>query len=248
MGLRILKASLAGVSGGAIFSGVALILDKLELIDISHSLVIPIGAVAALIVFLPVFFVLWMSNKRLARKLDNEFKLDERVQTTLAFRDEKGEMYALQREDTEIALGKVKKRRLKAQRVWIYLLVLALGAGVLTSGILLEEKEPYIPPEEIIPFEISAMQIAGIEELLRYVDSSELEEPYKSGISGSLSELLDELKAATTEPEMQAALAVALTEITEIAYDSSSMTEILNELWNTGDVNIMTLAKTLPGK
>lgn len=245
LGLRILKASLAGVSLGAMVSGVLLILHKLEIISVFPMLLLPIGASVALIVFLIVFFALWTSKRKLADRLDRNFGLNERVQTTLAFRNEIGEMYELQREDTEKALANIKKSRLKARHLWVYFLLLILGVGVLTSGVLLKEKEPYIPPVEVIPFEISEMQIAGIEELIKYVDSSQMEEPYKSDMLSALSTLLTELKAATTEPEMQASLAKALTEITEITYDSSSMTEILNELWNTGDTDIMMLAKVL---
>ena len=245
LGLRILKATLAGVSSGALASGVPLILDKLEIIDISHTVLIPVGASVALCVFLTVFFALWTSNKKLARKLDTKFKLHEKVQTALAFKNERGEMYSLQRADAGNTLAHIKKSKLKAKRLWIYIVALILSASVLASGILIKEKEPYIPPEEIVPFEISEMQIAGIEELIKYVDSSDMEEPYKSEVSDALTVLLEDLRAAKTEPEMQSALAVALTEITEATYDSSSMTEILNELWSTGDVHVMMLAKAL---
>ncbi len=244
-GFRILKASLAGGAIGALASGAALILDKLEWIAFSPTVPIFIGAGAGVAAFLLFFLMLWKSDKRLARELDEEFKLSEKVQTAVAFRDDVGEMQSLQREDTENTLEDIKKSRLKAKNLWIYIMVLVLGAGTLTAGLVIPEKEPYIPPEEVIPFEISKMQIAGIEELIKYVNSSQMEEPYRSNISSELAELLDALKAAKTEPEMQAALAVSLTEITKNTYDSSSMTEILNELWNTGEPNIMLFAKTL---
>ncbi len=245
LGFRILKAGLSGVALGALASGVSLLLDKLEWAAFSPNVPIFIGAGAGVLAFLIVFFALWKSDKRLAREIDEEFHLSEKVQTAVAFRDEVGEMQVLQREDTENTLAELKKSKLKAKNLWIYILVLILGAGALTAGIIIPEKEPYIPPEEVIPFEISKMQIAGIEELIKYVDSSQMADPYKSNISSTLTELLAELKAATTEPQMQAALAVALTEIAQNTYDSSSMTEILNELWNTGEVDIMLLAKAL---
>lgn len=245
LGLRVLKASIAGVSAGALASGVLLILHKRELIDIPRVALFSIVACAALVAFLTVFFALWTSNKRLARELDAKFSLNEKVQTALSFQNEQGEMYELQREDAENTLAHIKKNRLKPKRLWIYFVALILSAGVLTSGILTPEKEPYIPPEVVVPFEISEMQIAGIEELIKYVDSSKMEEPYKGDVLNALTVLLAELKAAKTEPEMQAALAVALTEITETTYDASSMTEILNGLWSTDDTNIRTLANAL---
>ena len=245
LGLRFLKASIAGVSAGALAFGVLLILHKRELIDVPWVALLSIGTCAAFVVFLTVFFALWTSNKRLARELDAKFRLNEKVQTALAFQNERGEMYELQREDTENTLAHIKKSSLKPKRLWVYIVVLILSVGVLTSGILTPKKEPYIPPEEVIPFEISEMQIAGIEELIKYVDSSGMEEPYKSEILSALTVLLADLKAAQTEPEMQAALAVALTAITETTYDASSMTEILNELWSTDEDTVRALANAL---
>ncbi len=245
LGFRVLKACLAGGALGALASGAALILDKLEWMALSPTAPIFVGAGAAVVAFLTLFFALWKSDKRLAREIDEKFKLSEKVQTAVAFRDEDGEMQELQRADTESALADIKKNRLKAKHLWIYALVFFIGVGTLTAGIVIKEKEPYVPPEEVIPFEISKIQIVEIEELIKYVNSSQMENPYKSNISSALTKLLADLKAAKTEPEMQAALAVALTEITENTYDSSSMTEILNELWNTDEANIMMLAKAL---
>lgn len=245
LGFRILKACLSAGALGGFVSGATLTLDKLEWVDLSSVLCISMGAGCAIAAFLAMFFMLWKSDKKLAREIDNEFHLSEKVQTAVAFRDVSGEMQALQREDTESALADIHENRLKPKRLWIYFLAFAIGAGALTAGTLIKEKEPYIPPEEVIPFEISKMQIAGIEELIKYVNSSQMEEPYKSNISNALTKLLAELKVATTEPEMQASLAVALTDITLNTYDSSSMTEILNELWATEEADIRLFAKVL---
>lgn len=242
---RLIKVILAGVSVGTLAFGLCLILEKLEIIKLSQGLSALLAGGCALLAATVVFLALWTTDKKLARQLDAGFSLHERVQTMVAFSQERGGMYELQREDVQRTLAEIPRRRLRAKRLWIYLILLAIGVGTLTSGLLIKEKEPYIPPEEVIPFELSAMQEAGIEELIRYVDSSEMEEPYKSDILQALSQLLESLRAATTEPEMQAALAKALTAITETTYDASSMTEILNELWDTGDVNTRMLAKAL---
>ena len=245
LGFRILKACLSAGALGGFVSGATLTLDKLEWVEFSTVLCISTGAGCAIAAFLAMFFMLWKSDKKLAREIDNEFHLSEKVQTAVAFRDVSGEMQTLQREDTESALADIHKNRLKIKRLWVYCLALAIGIGALTAGILIKEKEPYIPPEEVIPFEISKLQIAGIEELIKYVNSSQMEDPYKSNISNALTRLLAELKVATTEPEMQASLAVALTDITLNTYDSSSMTEILNELWATEEDDIRLFAKVL---
>lgn len=245
LAMRIFKSFLAGLSAGLLLGGLCLTLSKLAIIGLEPLYSLPVGAVAFLLIFLMFFFLLKSSDQKLAQTLDQRFSLFEKVQTMVAFREETGEMAELQREDAEQTLGSVRKRRLGAKRLWIYLLVLCLGAAAFTAGVLAENKRDYVPPEQIVPFAISDMQIAGLEELIKYVDSSAMEEPYRKGISQELSWLLAELKKATTEPEMQAALATSITNIAQYTYDSSSMTEILNELWKTEDPHIRNLAKAL---
>ena len=245
LAMRIFKSLLAGISAGLLLGGACLMFSKLAMIGLEPIYSLPVGAAAFLLIFLLFFFLLKSSDRKLAQMLDQRFSLFEKVQTMVAFQKEKGEMAELQREDAEQTLGAIRKRRLGAKRLWISLLVLCLGAATLTAGVLAENKRGYVPPEEIVPFAISDMQIAGLEELIKYVDSSNMEEPYRKGISNELSWLLAELKKATTEPEMQAALASSITNISQFTYDSSSMTEILNELWKTEDPHIRNLAKAL---
>lgn len=242
---RIFKSLLAALSVGAIAGGVCLGLSRLAIVGFEPMLSLPIGAGAFLLTFIIFYLSLRTSDKKLARRLDSDFALHEKVQTALAFEGESGGMIELQREDAEETLKGIRTRRFKVRRVWIYVLALLLGAAVLVSGYLAPNKRDYVPPEVIVPFEISEVQIAGIEELIKFVDSSQMEEPHKTEISDALKVLLEELKAATTEPEMQASLATALTAITEATYDSSSMTEILNAMWNSSDEQVRLLAKAL---
>lgn len=242
---RWLKSILASLAAGALSGGAALALIKLELIRGGVREAATAGAVAVLAAFLITFFALRTSRKRLAERLDRELLLEEKVSTMVAFSKESGEMTALQRADAEMALLALPKGKLRAKRVWIYILALCIGASALAAAIVMPEKEPYAEPEVIVPFEISEMQLAGIEELIKYVDNSEMEEPYRGNVRAALVTLLDELKAADTEPEMQASLAAAFTAIAEATYDSSSQAEILNALWATEDSYLRTLAKTL---
>lgn len=242
---RIFKALMAGVAVGAVVSGIFIALSRLAVIEYEPIMSLPVGLGAFACVFVVVFLLLRTNDKRLARQLDTRLSLKERVQTALAFEGMEGGMIALQREDAQKTLGEIRTRKFKVKRIWIYCLALLLGVAILIGGFYAPDKRGYVPPEVIIPFEISEVQIAGIEELIKYVENSEMEEVYREEIVESLTVLLDDLKIATTEPEMQAAVATALTEITEITYDSSSMTEILNAMWGTGDEQVRVLARSL---
>lgn len=242
---RILKSCLAGIAAGLSVGGIFLGLSRLAIIGFEPILSLPVGAGVFLLIFISFYLLLRTSDKKLARQLDSRLSLREKVQTALAFEGEEGGMIELQREDAQRTLGNIKTRKFRVKRVWIYFLALILGAAILFAGFSAPNKRDWEPPEVIIPFEISEVQIAGIEELIRYTTESSMEEPYRSEVTAALTTLLGELKAATTEPEMEASVAKAITEIAGITYDSSSMTEILNAMWSTEDENIRALAKAL---
>ena len=242
---RLIKAVVSGTSVAMLLLGGWLVAWKLTLIDLAPMLAYGICISAAVIVAGATYLLLHMSDRRLAVELDTRFDLQEKVQTMVAFRNEHGGMLEMQREDTERSLASVRVRTFGLRRLWAFLLALCIGVSSFVVGLLVENRRDYEPPEEIVPFEISAMQIAGIEELIRYVDTSAMEKPYREEISSSLTVLLSELKLATTEPQMEAALATALTAITETTYASSSMAEILDAMWKTDESHVRALALAL---
>ena len=242
--IRILKALLAGVALGGLAGGIVLILSKLALLNLAPILSLPVALGVFFASGVTVYFALKTSDKKLAEELDETFALQEKVQTMVAYREEEESgMLSLQREDAEQALASIPVNKFKPKRLWIYLVAFCVGVSSLLSGFIVKDKRNVEEPA--IPFKISAMQIAGIEELIRYVDSSEMELVFRQAVSAHLTMLLTDLKAATTQPEMETALASAMAYIQATTYDSSSSTEILNELWNTEEPFTQTLAKTL---
>jgi len=230
---RIVKSLLAGLAGGGLLGGVVLLLSKLALLPFAPWVAIPIGVGSFLVITLPLFFLLKTTDKRLAQTLDKNFALKEKVQTSVAYQGEEGTLLELQRQDAEQTLANIPTKRFKIKRLWIYLLALCIGMSSMVAGLLVKDKRnPIIPPA---PFAITEMQIAGIEELIRYVDNSEMQTEYKQPVSAALTDLLADLKAATTEPEMQIALTEAMAQIQTTTYNSSSLAEILNALWATED-------------
>lgn len=242
--IRILKALLAGVALGGLAGGIVLILSKLALLNLAPILSLPVALGVFFASGVTVYFALKTSDKKLAEELDETFALQEKVQTMVAYREEEESgMLSLQREDAEQALASIPVNKFKPKRLWIYLVAFCVGVSSLLSGFIVKDKRNVEEPA--IPFKISAMQIAGIEELIRYVDSSEMELVFRQAVSAHLTMLLTDLKAATTQPEMETSLATAMANIQAATYDASSATEILNELWNTEDAFAQTLAKTL---
>ena len=240
---RALKSVLAGLAGGGFVGGISLLLSKLALLPFAPIIALAIGGGVGVITAVLFFFLLRTSDKKLAETLDQRFTLQEKVQTMLAYEHEQGAMLDLQRQSAETALSGIPTKKFKIRRLWIYLTAFCIGAAATVGGFLVPDKRNQPQPPK--PFAITELQIAGIEELIRYVDGSQMEELYRTPVSTSLSELLSDLKAATTEPEMQAALTQSMATISSVTYNSSSLTEILNALWATGDTYVKGLAVML---
>ena len=243
--IRIIRSALVGTSVGLCTAGVWLILTKLAVIGFEPISSLYIGAGLALLTGGILFLFSGRSDGSLAKELDSEFDLKARVQTMIAYEGEEGEIISLQREDTEQTLSRVPIKSYKFKRLWIYLVVLLISAATLVAGLLVKDMRDYVPPEEIEAFELSDMQRAGLNELIRYVENSSMEEEFRAPIVDELRNLLAALEEITTMPDMQAALATSMAVICDITYESSTATEMLNALWDSDDIYFKHLAMTL---
>ncbi len=243
--IRTVRASLIGLAVGLAAAGVWLILTKLAVIGFEPINSIYIGIGLALVSGGLVFLLSGRSDKSLAEELDEQFGLKARVQTMIAYQGEDGELVELQREDADSVLSTVPLKAYKFKKLWINIVALILAASLLAGGLLVKDMRDYVPPEEVIPFELSELQREGLNELIRYVERSPMEEEYRVLIAEELRTLLSELENATTMPEMEVALAKSMAIICDITYRSSTATEILNVLWDSDDIYLRYLAKAL---
>jgi hypothetical protein len=227
--------------------GVALFLSKRDLLGIEPVASLYIGLVVMLLVGLTVFLLGRRSDKSFARELDRKFGLRARVETMVEYRAEEGDMFAMQRQDADDKLSEIPLSAYKFKKLWIYIVSIVLSAAILTGGILVENIRGYIPPEEVEPFNLSDLQAAGLEELIKYVEGSALEEEFRVPMVEELRSLLAKLRVINTKPDMQAALIESMAYLTDITYESSTATEMLNALWDNGDTNLRYLAKVLEG-
>ena len=243
--IRLVKSLLAAGAAGTLTAGVLIVLWKLVLISLLPIFSVLIGIGAGAIVGGAFYLLLRISDRALAGRLDRDFGLSERVKTMLEYNGSEERIHVLQRRDTETKLKNIPTSSFAARRIWIYIAAALIGLSVLIVGAVLPDGRVDDGGGEVIPYSLSPLEEAGLNELISYVGASEAKEPYKSGIITELEELLAALKAAATEAEMHAALAVCLTEITEITFDSSSMTEILDAMWATEGERVRALVKAL---
>lgn len=243
--IRIIRSLMIGITGGLVVGGICFLLLKLAVFDFDSIFALFVGCGAFLIAGGAAFLLCRVSDKRLAEELDSKFNLQARVQTMIEYKDEEGEIFTLQRQDADRALSDIPLKSYKFKKLWVYITAMVLASAIFTTGFVIEDRRNILPPEEIIPFELSAVQRSGLNELIKTVEKSEMEEEFRTPLVNELKSLLSKLEGIKTEPEMQIALAESMAVITSITYDSSTATEMLNALWDTEDVHFRHLAKVL---
>ena len=243
--IRIIRSVMIGLSVGLVAGGVWLVLWKLAVIDFAPLSSLYIGLGGLLISGGIAFLAGGKSDKRFAKELDLTFGLKARIQTMVEYAGEGGELVDIQRQDADEALSRIPLKNYKFKRLWIYILVLILAAVIPVVGVLLDDVRNYVPPEEIVPFELSALQETGINNLIKYVETSQMSEEFRQPLVDELRLMLETLRNTDTQEDMLATVNSAMAKICEITYASSTATELLNALWDSGDVYLKHLAQTL---
>lgn len=243
-GIRTVKSILAGAAAGLLSGGIFLLLSRLAIIDPVPIISLPIGIGAFLVFGFLAYLLLGSSDKSLAKRLDKEFALHERVQTMIEHSDEETEMLRMQRDDAEAALSKINIRSFKPRRIWIYIIAAVLGVCVLAAALIVPNRRGPAVSEDP-PFRLSNMQRAGLNELVSYVENSEMEEVYRTAVSAELQTLLADLEEADRMSVMRSELTESMAYILEVTCDSSSSAEILDAIWKNGNLYMKHLAFAL---
>ncbi len=240
--IRLFKSIIVGISIGALVSGLLIFLSKIEAIKLNPVIAGVIGVATSLALGCGLFFLLRISDLGLARLLDSELSLDERVETMLQYSGEESAMHRLQREDAEKHLSTASVKILKIHRMWIYIAALVLSLGVFLFSLIYSvptEEEPPVIEEE---FHITELQIKATEQLISSVANSEMASPYRENTVSALTDMLTALKVTETVREKDATVTVAMEKILKEVDDSSGAVELISALWSANTEQAQELA------
>lgn len=216
-------AFICGVACGLLVAGAVLLALKLTAVNLHMGWYALIGAGVAVLAGVIAYICLMPTEVRLAKKLDQEYSLEERTQTAIAFSGKKGAVIELQRKDAEERLGDLPipakgiAVRNALVRGWQYILLTILAFAVLVSAIMVPAKtvaEPDKPENK--PFAVSQYQLAAVRELVENVKSSDLDMGLKDNTMASLKTLLDKLPSVENVGEMQSAVYGAIDEVAAV--------------------------------
>jgi len=215
----IVKATLAFFSITLLVVGAFLIViakDKMEF-DIAYAVLIALAS--GLLLGIITFFASFPYHKRLAKRLDKDMDLKEKVQTMYAFRDDEGELKALQREDTQAILSSAPLRFTGLFKGWIvYAVAIMVSFAVFTMSLVMwasSMEEPPAPPqsssgEPDVPndepddeFEVTNHHRIALEALIKEVEKSNMQDDAKELVIAELTLLLAKVDEVKLNSEMK---------------------------------------------
>ena len=150
---------------------------------------IGVGAVSAGLAFM----LLHKKAKALAKRLDDEYALNEKVQTMLEFQEGSTEMLLLQRENAETQLRVRTNGKAKKGRIWMNAVSVGLALGLFLTGIILPVADINDTANAEEKYTFSKWQYNSMVSLIEYVDDSPMHFNLKPTTKTELTRLLNEV-------------------------------------------------------
>ena len=169
----------------------------------AFCVIVGVGAAAVSAVIL--WLILYENEKRIAKRVDKEWDLDERVQTMTEYKNVEGDMVALQRRTTQNKLAELDAP-FTWKRVWAYLLALILALGVFFTAVFIplrrevDADEPPIVTEK--PFALTEYHRLAMSNLIAEVEESGATSAEKTSIVSALNKLLQDLEPVDKQKRM----------------------------------------------
>ncbi len=195
-----------------------------------------LGQLIGVIVGFSTYFILRKNDKGLAKQLDMQFMLKERLQTSLEYEKTNSAMATLLREDVKEKTASVDKRKIKVKKLPLYIVAVVL-TSILTMSLLLFLPFNIIRPEEDppMPFELTEMQEKQIEAIIARVEASNMKEPAKGEVADEIKALLSALKATTIKEDADKLISLSVSKIDGITKKTGTSYE-LHDLLVESDV------------
>lgn len=161
------------------------------------------------------------TDKKVAIELDKRHNLDEKVQSSLAFKDAQGAVVQMLQSDTEARLTSLPKEKFNFAKVWQYFLIGLLSVVIFVSA--------FFVPSNVVkggtgdgeggnnavdsPYEFSDDELAEVLALIEDVKKSNLSTEVKNSTVESLNKLMNNLTSAELKSEKESFVNGCITSI-----------------------------------
>lgn len=210
--ISIIVGAAAGICLGLLVVGAVLLALRLGGTELHWAIYLAIGLGVAALCGTGAYFIAMPSDRKIAKKLDRDFALGEKVQTMVEFStvEEPSKMVLLQREQTDEALGAVAKKRINVKGLLKFAFIPVLAAAMFLGGVLTPMAKNSDPGEVDPPYDITVTQRTALLSLIADVEGSALGDILKTPVLEVLNGLVEKLKGTTTQSVMKDAVISAV--------------------------------------
>lgn len=232
-----LISAVCGISAGVAVCGVVWLVLKLLNFGLGVLYYAFIGVGVALVVGGVLFLIFKPSDMSVAKRLDKELNLDERLQTMVEFQSQESDMLTLQRQDAEQRLAQSPKLKPSFVKIAKLAVIPVLASAIMLTAAFVPAKSPSVVPdgdnEDV--YEIDNWQIASLNQLIAEIrDKSSLREELKQSHVNVLEGLLDGLKQTTSNTAMILSVRSAITML-ETATDGACSYSLFVEKFSAAE-------------
>ena len=238
----ISSALLLGLGAGIISGAAVMLVSKLTGGEF-NALYYALFGGAGVLIALVLYFLFMPSDRRLAKRLDIVYSLDEKVATMIELKDDQGMFAALQREDADVKLGEKPARMLKSKPLIAGLLVFFIAVGSFVGAWVV----PVRADGGEAPIDEFDKQwlITAIGELITTVETSYIDETLRSNVLTELRSLLAFVEGSQLLSEMKAEAIKTVINTNEALKKANSASAIGTVLNESSDSEISELGKAL---
>lgn len=239
------------LSVGALVFGTMMLVFKLFMIEFPLLYHILISCGAGLAAGAVTFLICKKSPMKIAKEIDTEYQLGEKLQTMVAFENEKSDIITLQREDAEANLSRLRTKKPFFKRFGISIVALLMAAVMLPLSVVVpmaappeDSDTPPTQPEE--PFEFSRMQREALLNLIENVKARDIDEELKNDIVTELTRLLGVLDNTTLLDLMTSEVTASIVVIDLATEEKNTYKLICEALFRSeSDKQVKSIAKSI---
>ena len=238
----ILKCSAVSLSLGILVSSILIIIYKSLGLEYNLLYFILIGLGVFIVFDIVLFLIFNPSDVKVAKRIDKQLNLKEKIHTMVEYEDKNGPLVGLQRKDAKDKLASISIKKFKMKFSY-YLLILPLMAlAVCATSIIIKAKEPQQPPIEE-PISGDPYAILQIRIIIREVEANNVLMPAaKEAFVSHLEELIDNVNVENITRNQEVSFVnQTITEVSNSSSRVNSIDEIILALKNSNNEDMHAL-------
>lgn len=199
----LIKCIIISFSLGLISFSAPLIYFKVLEKEFKILYLILIGLGVCVISFGLLFLILKPNKVKIAKRIDKELNLNEKVLTMVEYEKEEGTMIELQRSNTLSILSNTPIKNLTIKLGVILFILCGIAVASCTVALAIPYEKDITPVVDEPDYDLDSWELLSVQQIIEHVKKSSIDVNLKDKYVSMLEKLLSDLSKTTKEKEMK---------------------------------------------